>query len=113
MWTGSRSVRERSREAQKIAPALQAARAGTTARRLDDTRESCLATVHSTLADAAADGIDISSAGEWLLDNYYIVQEHMREIRIALPSEYYQELAEARRRQARRAIRASTSSRSS
>ncbi|MGI8509611.1 MAG: cyclic beta 1-2 glucan synthetase, partial [Gemmatimonadaceae bacterium] len=60
-------------------------------RRLDDTRQ-VLAEIHHALAGAAANGVDISSAGEWLLDNYYIVQEHMREVRVALPSKYYQEL---------------------
>jgi cyclic beta-1,2-glucan synthetase len=48
--------------------------------------------IQHALSDAAAHGIDISSAGEWLLDNYYIVQEHMREVRTALPNKYYHEL---------------------
>ena len=60
-------------------------------RRLDDTR-IVLSEIHRALSDAAGDGIDISSAGEWLLDNFYIVQEHMREVRTALPNKYYQEL---------------------
>jgi cyclic beta-1,2-glucan synthetase len=51
-----------------------------------------LAGVHEALGNAANRDVDISSAGEWLLDNYYIVQEHMREIRTSLPDEYYQEL---------------------
>jgi cyclic beta-1,2-glucan synthetase len=51
-----------------------------------------LTEIQHALSDAAAHGIDISSAGEWLLDNYYIVQEHMREVRMALPNKYYQEL---------------------
>ena len=59
--------------------------------RLDDTRR-VLGEVQKTLSDAAGRGIDISSAGEWLLDNYYIVQEHVREIRTSLPGRYYQEL---------------------
>ncbi len=76
---------------QRIAPLLKRRGPGPLLRRLDDTRE-VLAGVNEALADAAARGTDISSAGEWLLDNYYIMQEHMREIRMALPSRYYQEL---------------------
>ena len=59
--------------------------------RLDDTRQ-VLEQIHDRLADAGERGVDISAAGEWLLDNYYIVQEHIREIRTNLPSGYYQEL---------------------
>lgn len=80
---------------QKIAPtgpsATQRRGHGPLLRRLDDTRQ-VLGDIHHALAEAAATGVDISSAGEWLLDNYYIVQEHMREVRVALPSKYYQEL---------------------
>jgi cyclic beta-1,2-glucan synthetase len=59
--------------------------------RLDDTRK-VLDGVRDRLAGAAERGIDISPAGEWLLDNSYIVQEHIREIRTNLPGGYYQEL---------------------
>ena len=59
--------------------------------RLDDTRK-VLDEVHDRLAEAAERGVDISPAGEWLLDNSYIVQEHIREIRTNLPGGYYQEL---------------------
>jgi cyclic beta-1,2-glucan synthetase len=48
--------------------------------------------VHERLTDASLRGVDISPAGEWLLDNSYIVQEHIREIRTNLPGGYYQEL---------------------
>jgi cyclic beta-1,2-glucan synthetase len=59
--------------------------------RLDDTRK-VLDEVHDRLAQAAERGVDISPAGEWLLDNSYIVQEHIREIWTNLPGGYYQEL---------------------
>ncbi|HEY8166298.1 MAG TPA: glucoamylase family protein [Gemmatimonadaceae bacterium] len=59
--------------------------------RLDDSRE-VLREVHDRLSAAADRGIDISPAGEWLLDNSYIVTEHLREIRTNLPRGYYQEL---------------------
>jgi cellobiose phosphorylase len=47
-----------------------------------------------TLSDAADEGIDVSPAGEWLLDNFYTVEEHIREIRATLPKGYYRELPE-------------------
>ncbi|HEX2722768.1 MAG TPA: glucoamylase family protein, partial [Gemmatimonadaceae bacterium] len=59
--------------------------------RLDDTRR-VLEKIHIRLGDAAEREVDISPAGEWLLDNSYIVQEHIREIRTNLPGGYYQEL---------------------
>ena len=59
--------------------------------RLDDTRR-VLDEIHDRLADAADREVDISPAGDWLLDNSYIVQEHIREIRTNLPGGYYQEL---------------------
>ncbi|MEO8192342.1 MAG: glucoamylase family protein [Gemmatimonadales bacterium] len=59
--------------------------------RLDDTRE-VLAEVRNRLNAAAERGVDISPAGDWLLDNAYVIQEHIREIRTSLPSGYYQEL---------------------
>jgi cyclic beta-1,2-glucan synthetase len=76
---------------EKIGPPPLRRGPGPLLRRLDDTR-LVLADVHHALSDAAAHGVDISSAGEWLLDNYYIVQEHMREVRTALPNRYYHEL---------------------
>ncbi|HEY5086520.1 MAG TPA: glucoamylase family protein, partial [Gemmatimonadaceae bacterium] len=76
---------------EKIGPPPVRRGPGPLLRRLDDTR-AVLGEIQHALSDAAAHGIDISSAGEWLLDNYYIVQEHMREVRTALPNRYYEEL---------------------
>jgi cyclic beta-1,2-glucan synthetase len=38
--------------------------------------------------------IDIGAAGIWFLDNYYVVQEHIQEVRATLPRGYYRELPE-------------------
>ena len=38
--------------------------------------------------------MDVGPAGEWLLDNYHVVQEHIGEVRESLPSGYYRELPE-------------------
>jgi cyclic beta-1,2-glucan synthetase len=59
--------------------------------RLDETRE-VIEDVHRALAEGAERGTDISPAGEWLLDNHYVIREHLREVRTNLPSGYYQEL---------------------
>jgi cyclic beta-1,2-glucan synthetase len=59
--------------------------------RLDGTR-AILARVYSALNDGAEREVDISPAGEWFLDNFYIIQEHIREVRTSLPRGYYQEL---------------------
>ena len=47
---------------------------------------------YRTLVDAISEGRAISPAGEWLVDNYHIVEEQLREIRQDLPKGYYQEL---------------------
>ncbi|MGE5090887.1 MAG: GH36-type glycosyl hydrolase domain-containing protein [Bacillota bacterium] len=59
--------------------------------RLDDT-ERLLEETRDALTAAVDRGTDISSAGDWLLDNFYVVQEHIREIRLHLPRGYYAEL---------------------
>ncbi len=54
--------------------------------------ERVLRSAHGMLGRAAADGVAISPAGEWLLDNFYVVIEQVREVRATLPSGYYHEL---------------------
>src|SRR5437763_685035 len=76
---------------------VRAARVGARQRRLlvrvDDTRR-VLADVRARLAAAALSGADVSPAGDWLLDNYHVIDEHMREVRASLPRGYYRELPE-------------------
>jgi cellobiose phosphorylase len=38
--------------------------------------------------------MSVGPAGEWLLDNYYVLQEHINEVRESLPIGYYRELPE-------------------
>ncbi|HET7426875.1 MAG TPA: glucoamylase family protein, partial [Gemmatimonadales bacterium] len=59
--------------------------------RLNGTRR-ILEHAHDRLAAAADRGTDVGPAGEWLLDNYHVVQEHIGEVRESLPSGYYREL---------------------
>ncbi|HEY1907365.1 MAG TPA: carbohydrate-binding protein, partial [Myxococcaceae bacterium] len=44
--------------------------------------------------DAAATRTDVGPAGEWLLDNFYVVRDHVAEIRESLPRGFYRELPE-------------------
>jgi cyclic beta-1,2-glucan synthetase len=67
---------------RRRAPLL--ARLNQTRHVLDDARER--------LAMYAADGGDVGPAGEWLLDNFHVVQEHIREVHESLPRGYYREL---------------------
>jgi hypothetical protein len=41
------------------------------------------------LVEAIREGRPISPAAEWLVDNYHIVEEQLREIRHDLPPSYY------------------------
>ncbi len=47
---------------------------------------------YRTLADTIRKGRSISPAAEWLVDNFHIVEEQVREIREDLPRGYYHEL---------------------
>jgi cyclic beta-1,2-glucan synthetase len=59
--------------------------------RLDSTKRALIA-ARDTLARASDAGAEVSPAGAWLLDNFFVVLEQVPEIRATLPPEYYQEL---------------------
>jgi hypothetical protein len=40
------------------------------------------------MLDASARGIEVPPAGAWLLDSYFLVAEHGREIRANMPQGY-------------------------
>jgi cyclic beta-1,2-glucan synthetase len=61
--------------------------------RLDDTRR-VLATARARLTAAADGDADVGPAGEWLLDNFHVIDEHVHEVRESLPRGYYRELPE-------------------
>jgi cyclic beta-1,2-glucan synthetase len=61
--------------------------------RLDQTGR-IVADAHDRLAAATEQELDVGPAGEWLLDNIHVVQEHMLEVRESLPRGYYRELPE-------------------
>src|SRR6202158_19517 len=59
--------------------------------RLEDNGRKLVA-AYRTLVEAIRNGRAISPAAEWLLDNFHIVEEQLREIREDLPKSYYREL---------------------
>src|ERR1051325_10998252 len=59
--------------------------------RVDSNRRQLIA-VYRSLADAIRNERAISPAAEWLVDNFHIVEEQLREIREDLPKGYYYEL---------------------
>ena len=61
--------------------------------RLEQTRK-VLHESYDRLTSAADEGIGVGPAGEWLLDNFYVLQEHIGEVRESLPTGYYKELPE-------------------
>ena len=59
--------------------------------RLEDNKEE-LEEAYTVLAESTALGQSVSPAAEWLVDNFHVVQEQLREIREDLPPSYYREL---------------------
>ena len=91
---GAERLGERARVVARghhLLPARKQRDIGPLLLRLEDTR-AVLDRVYHELNEGAEKGLDISPAGDWLLDNFYIVQEHIREIRTNLPKGYYEEL---------------------
>jgi cyclic beta-1,2-glucan synthetase len=59
--------------------------------RLEDNGRKLVA-AYRTLVETIRSGRAISPAAEWLVDNFHIVEEQLREIREDLPKSYYHEL---------------------
>jgi cyclic beta-1,2-glucan synthetase len=59
--------------------------------RLEDNGRKLVA-AYRTLVESIRKGRAISPAAEWLVDNFHIVEEQLREIREDLPKSYYHEL---------------------
>jgi cyclic beta-1,2-glucan synthetase len=54
--------------------------------------EATLHASHRAIAQTVAEGGAITPSAEWLLDNYHIVEQQVREIRQDLPPSYYRQL---------------------
>ena len=61
------------------------------AARLRD-NEAVLLAAYSTIGNAVREGQATTPAAEWLLDNYHLVEEQIREVRDDLPPGYYRQL---------------------
>ncbi|HEU4682410.1 MAG TPA: hypothetical protein VFS51_11720, partial [Gemmatimonadales bacterium] len=78
---------------QRIATGRRARRRTPLLARLNGTRK-VLEEAHRRLTAVSDQAADVGPAGEWLLDNYHVVQEHIGEVRESLPGGYYRELPE-------------------
>jgi cyclic beta-1,2-glucan synthetase len=61
------------------------------AARLKD-NEAVLLEAYRAIGSAAGEGHAVTPAAEWLLDNYHVIEEQIREIRDDLPPGYYRQL---------------------
>ena len=80
---------------RKLQRGRHSARSGAGDRRFIDRFESnCrfIATAYQTIIASVRDQEAIAPDAEWLVDNYYVVQEQLREIREDLPRNFYLEL---------------------
>lgn len=75
--------------AQPVAPAPRSGRP--LDRRLADNQQRLVA-AFQMLGAAAAAGEEVTPAAQWLLDNFHLVEEQVREIRRDLPRSYYRQL---------------------
>ena len=101
-WADTAPVREELFGIERLeqhAESLAAAQSVTTRppavlplhRRLDDNAAVLLAAYRASAAELEA-GRGVVPAAEWLLDNYHLVEEQIREIRDDLPPGYYRQL---------------------
>ncbi len=54
--------------------------------------EKVLLAAYRSIAKAVDEGRSITPAAEWVLDNYHVVEEQIREIREDLPPQFYRQL---------------------
>ena len=101
-WDNRESIREELFSAERLeqhARSLAAAQPVTPkptrgyrlVRRLAD-NEAVLLDAHRAITEAIDTGDAITPAAEWLIDNYHLVERHIREIRSDLPLGYYRQL---------------------
>ena len=101
-WDNEESIREElfsierlEQHAESLAAAQPIALGPTSGRSLAvrlKENESVLLDAYRATAGAVGEGRAITPAAEWLLDNYHLVEEQIREIRDDLPPGYYRQL---------------------
>lgn len=89
------SIERLEQHAQSLAQAQEVtdkppARGSLNARLSDN--ESVLLAAYRAIAAAAAQGYAITPAAEWLIDNYHLVEEQIRQIHSDLPPRFYRQL---------------------
>ena len=86
------SIERLEQHAASLAAAQQVTRRRTTrpslSVRLKD-NESALLAAYRAIVAAVADGRAITPAAEWLIDNYHLVEDQIREVRQDLPPTFY------------------------
>ncbi|HYX63881.1 MAG TPA: glucoamylase family protein, partial [Burkholderiales bacterium] len=101
-WNSEDSIREElfsierlEQHAESLAAAEGVAAGSITGRSLAvrlKENESVLLQSYRDIAAAVGEGRAITPAADWLLDNYHVVEEQIREIRDDLPPGYYRQL---------------------
>jgi cyclic beta-1,2-glucan synthetase len=92
---GPQQLAERAREvaaAERLAPGKKGLPRARLLARLEETHR-ILEESYDRLTTVSED-VDVGPAGEWLLDNFHVIREHIREVREGLPKGYYRELPE-------------------
>ena len=96
MLLGTDQLAEKARataRAQRLAERRAGRRGAPLLTRLRQTRR-ILRETHDRLTAGAEREADAGPASDWLLDNFHVVQEHIREVHETLPRGYYRELPE-------------------
>jgi cyclic beta-1,2-glucan synthetase len=92
---GPQQLAERAREiaaAERLVPGEKGLPRTRLLARLEETRR-ILEAARDRLTSVEEE-VDVGPAGEWFLDNYHVLREHIREVRDGLPKGYYRELPE-------------------
>lgn len=101
-WAGEETIREELFSVERLeqhAESLAAAQSVSArpekgrplAKRVQDNDEALLA-AYRVIAAAIADKHPITPAAEWLIDNFHLAEDQIREIRTDLPESYYRQL---------------------
>jgi cyclic beta-1,2-glucan synthetase len=77
--------------AQKVVPPATRIKRKPIATRLDENAATLLS-AYETICKTVAAGRPITPAAEWLIDNFHLVEDQIRQIRQDLPPGYYKEL---------------------
>jgi len=90
------SVERLEQHAESLASSQPITATPTTVQSLVDRladNERVLLEAYRSIAKAADEGRPITPAAEWLLDNFHLVEQQVREVRTDLPPGYYRQLA--------------------